>query len=154
MSERTGRWLRFMALLVVAWCVMTFTHEAGHLVGGWMGGGTLQDADLWPWHLPYSLFEPDPRPLITLWAGPILGVLVPLAVAMIVRKEAAWFIASFCLLANGAYLAASWLSGDRFLDAPRLLAAGASTVSLAIYCALTIALGYARFRKSCIAMLR
>ena len=69
---------RLTALLGLAWCVMTFTHEAGHIVGGWLCGGTLVDAKLWPWTLPYSVFNPDPRPLVTLWSGPVLGAVVPL----------------------------------------------------------------------------
>ncbi|RMF40779.1 MAG: hypothetical protein D6753_10925 [Planctomycetota bacterium] len=57
--------------------VMAFTHEIGHIVGGWCCGGTLKTADLIPWHLPYSIFDPDPKPLVTLWCGPILGIVVP-----------------------------------------------------------------------------
>lgn len=151
--------LRAAVLLLLAWCVMVMTHESGHLVGGWLGGGTLAHAELRPWHMPHSLFVPDPKPLLTLWSGPVLGVVVPIAVALLLRwstrlKQPAWFIADFCLLANGAYLAASWLSGDRFLDTPRLLAAGAWPASIATYCLVTIGIGYVRFRADCMALLR
>jgi hypothetical protein len=128
---------------------MTFTHEMGHVIGGWCCGGTLTDADLLPWHLPYSIFNPDPKPLVTLWCGPLLGVLVPLAVASLVRRNWMWFIANFCLVANGAYLATAWLSGDRYLDTPKLLEHGASPITIALYCLLTIGIGYVRFRRSC-----
>lgn len=147
------RYLVFIGLLVVSWCVMTFTHELGHIVAGWCSGGTLRDWDLVPWRLPYSIFNPDPRPLVTLWGGPILGVAVPLLVGVVVRRDAMWLIANFCLLANGAYLAIAWISGDRFLDTPRLLAEGAHPATIAIYCLLTIGLGYDGFRRSCIRML-
>lgn len=139
----------FAALLLAAWCVMAVTHEMGHVIGGWLSGGRLQGADLRPWQLPYSLFEPDPHPLITLWSGPLLGVFLPLAVALLVRRRWMWFIADFCLLANGAYLVTAWFSGDRLLDTPRLLQAGASPVSIALYCAVTIGIGYLRFRRDC-----
>ena len=148
------RWLRLTILLMAGWCVMTMTHECGHLVGGWLGGGTLREADLRPWHLPHSLFNPDPVPLLTLWCGPVLGVVVPLAVAGVVRRAWLWFIADFCLLANGSYLATAWISGDRFLDTPRLLEAGAWPISIVVYCALTIGFGYLRFRADCQAVLR
>lgn len=153
------RWLKLIALLVVAWCVMVIAHECGHLIGGWFGGGKLQHVELRPWHLPHSLFVPDPKPLVTLWAGPLFGVGLPLVVALMVRglpraKLAAWFIADFCLLANGAYLAASWISGDRFLDTPRLLAAGASPVVIGAFCAAAIGIGYLRFRADCAAVWR
>lgn len=148
-----SRWLQLIALLIAGWCVMTFTHEAGHLVGGWLGGGTLQHAELRPWHLPHSLFEPDPHPLLTLWCGPLLGVVVPVIVALLIRRPWAWFLADFCLLANGAYLATAWITGDRYLDTPRLLAAGAWPISVATYCAITIGVGYFRFRRDCRSLL-
>lgn len=132
---------------------MAMTHELGHVVAGLCCGGTLKQADILPWHLPFSIFDPDPYPLITLWSGPILGAFVPCLVAALVRHVWMWFVANFCLLANGAYLAAAWLTGDRFLDTARLLENGASSVSLAIYCIVTIGIGYVGFRRSCLAVL-
>ncbi|MCU0721289.1 MAG: hypothetical protein MUC83_16380 [Pirellula sp.] len=132
---------------------MTTIHEMGHIIGGTCCGGLLISADLLPWHLPYSIFEPDPYPLVTLWAGLMIGVLAPAAVAMIVQREWMWFIANFCILANGTYIAIAWLSGDRYLDTPRLLEHGASPISIAVYCLLTIAFGYVGFRRSCIVAL-
>ncbi len=94
--------------------------------------------------------SPDPHPLITLWAGPLLGVAVPLIAASIIRKRWAWFVADFCLIANGGYLALAWLSGDHFLDTTRLLAGGAHPASIVVYCFLTIGFGYFWFRSDCI----
>jgi hypothetical protein len=148
-SSTPHRVALFVLLLIASWCVMCFTHEAGHIVGGWLGGGTLTAASLWPWTLPWSIFEPDPYPLVTLWSGPLLGVVVPLVFAVVVRHMAVWFIADFCLLANGTYLFAAWISGDRHLDTPRLLTAGAHPISLVVYCAVTIGVGYWWFRKDC-----
>ena len=148
-----NRVLRFAALLAASWFAMTLTHEAGHIVGGWCGGATLTDADLLPWHLPYSLFDPDPRPLVTLWCGPNLGAAVPQVLALLVRRPSARFIAHFCVRANGAYLAAGWVSGDRYLDTPKLLDHGAPPAAVAAYCVLTIGFGYAGFRRACGAVL-
>jgi hypothetical protein len=144
-----SRFARFGLLLVVSWCVMTFTHEAGHVVGGWASGGTLREAHLLPWELPYSTFDPDPRPLVTLWSGPVLGVLVPLALAAAIRRHWAWFISHFCLLANGSYLAIAWATGDNLLDTPKLLARGAYPATIAAYCLLAIGFGYVGFRRHC-----
>lgn len=141
--------LRLVALLIAAWCVMTFTHECGHIVCGCACGGKLISADLLPWHLPYSIFEPDPHPLVTLWGGPVLGVVVPLLIAWLFRAQWLWFIAHFCVLANGAYLTTAWLSGDRYLDTPKLLEHGAHPLTIAVYCAITIGCGYVGFRKQC-----
>lgn len=147
------RIFRFALLLVASWVVMTSTHEMGHIVGGWCSGGTLKTADLLPWHLPYSIFDPDPRPLVTLWCGPILGVVIPVGLAIVLRREWIWFIANFCVLANGAYLATAWISGDRHLDTPRLLEHGAHPIAIGLYCVLTIGFGYVGFRRSCIRVL-
>ncbi|MEM6776565.1 MAG: hypothetical protein AAF670_02845 [Planctomycetota bacterium] len=128
---------------------MTLTHECGHIVGGWMGGATLTDCDLAPWRMPYSLHAPDPRPLMTLWSGPMLGVIVPLLAAAVIQRPWSWFVADFCVLANGAYLALAWLAGDRFLDTPRLLAAGAHPISIVLFVVSTTLVGYVRFRNDC-----
>ena len=144
---------RFLCLMVASWIVMTFTHEMGHIIGGTCCGGSLQSADLLPWHLPYSIFDPDPFPLVTLWAGLIIGILAPVAVAMIIQRDCMWFIANFCVLANGAYIATAWFSGDRYLDTPKLLEHGASPIAIALYCLLTLGFGYVGFRRSCIAAL-
>lgn len=149
----SNRFLRLTFLLLVSWCVMTTTHESGHVVGGWLSGGTLQEASLAPWGLPHSRFEPDPRPLVTLWAGPVLSVVVPLLIAVGVRRPAAWFVAHFCVLANGCYLALAWVTGDNLLDTPRLFAAGCPAWAVALYCLATISVGYVGFRRGCVRVL-
>lgn len=146
--------LRLLLLLLLAsWCVMVLTHEIGHLLGGWLGGGTLVECDLAPWRLSYSFHNPDTSPKLTLWAGPLVGVVVPLLVAMTVRHRWSWFIADFCLLANGIYLALAALSGDRLLDTPRMLAAGVHPLWIVLFCSVAICVGYFRFRKDVIAIL-
>ncbi len=132
---------------------MTLVHESGHLICGWLCGGTLLSADLLPWHLPYSIFEPDPHPLVTLWGGPVLGVAIPFSIAALFRLDWLWFIAYFCMLANGSYLATAWFTGDRYLDTTKLLQHGAHSWSIGIYCLLTIGFGYIGFRRQCVRML-
>jgi hypothetical protein len=145
--------MHFLLLLVASWMVMTFTHEMGHIIGGWCCGGTLKTADLLPWHLPYSIFDPDPKPLVTLWCGPILGVVAPVGLALAIRRECIWFVANFCALANGAYIAVAWISGDRYLDTPQLLEHGAHPVTIGVYCLVALGFGYVGFRRSCIVSL-
>lgn len=153
LSQRFRRIFHFVSLLVASWCVMTVIHEAAHIVCGWASGGTLQEADIVPWGLPHSHFDPDPWPLVTLWGGPLLGVLVPLGLAAVVRRGWMWFIAYFCLLANGFYLVTAWASGERFLDTPRLLHHGAHPATIAVYCVVTISTGYVGFRRECMRVL-
>lgn len=148
-----NRFVNFGLLLVASWVVMTMSHEVGHLVGGWAGGGTLTDFDLAPWRLPYSVHNPDPNPRLTLWAGPLLGVVVPIAAALALRRHWSNFVADFCLIANGTYLALGWATGDPLLDTPKMLAAGTSPALIAAYCTVMIAVGYARFRADCVSVL-
>ncbi|RLS55617.1 MAG: hypothetical protein DWH91_08820 [Planctomycetota bacterium] len=133
---------------------MAVTHECGHLIGGWASGATLVQAELRPWRLPHSHFSPDPHPLVTLWAGPLLGVMGPGVVALLIRRVSTRFMASFCGLTNGLYLATAWFTGDRFLDTQRLLEAGASLVEITLFCLVTVLIAYPIFRKSCLAILR
>jgi hypothetical protein len=147
------RMFLFVILLLVSWSVMTFTHEMGHILAGWASGGTLHHAEVWPWTLPHSHFDPDPYPLVTLWGGPVLGALMPLLLAALLRQSWAWFVAHFCLLANGSYLAIAWYTGESYLDTPRLLAAGAWPVSIASYCLVTLTIGYVGFRAECVRVL-
>lgn len=148
-----NRVLYFLALLIVSWCLMTMTHELGHIIGGGICGGTLTDFDLLPWHLPYSIFEPDPMPLVTLWSGPILGIAVPVVIAIIAKRDWTWFVADFCIVANGFYIGTAWFSNDRFLDTPKLLKHGAQPVTILLFVLVTIGFGYIRFRQSCIRVL-
>ena len=145
--------LKLACLLLISWCVMCFVHESGHIVCGWSCGGALISYDLFPWHLPYSIFDPDPWPLVTLWGGPLVGASLPLSVACLVRREWAWFVAYFCLLANGIYLALAWVTGDVYLDTPKLLEHGTHPATILAYCVLTIGFGYLGFRRHCVAIL-
>lgn len=145
--------LDFLLLLILSWCVMTFTHELGHIITGCCSGGHLQKWDLAPWRLPYSFFDPNPHPLLTLWGGPILGAVIPCVVATVWRSNRGWFVAYFCVLANGIYLLLAWWSGERFLDTPQLLEQGASRFSVGLFCLVTISMGYIGIRKTCMLLL-
>ncbi|WP_442485728.1 hypothetical protein [Aeoliella sp. SH292] len=139
---------KLSALVLLSWCVMTTTHELGHLVTGWLGGGTLVDVELRPWKLPHSRFAPDPYPRLTLWGGPVLGVALPVLLAWAIDRQWAWFVANFCVLANGLYILLAWYSGDRWLDTPRLIAEGESLLVIAIFAALATSAGYYGMRGS------
>jgi len=140
--------MKCILLLAVSWEVMCFTHEAGHILGGWATGAKLEQVELRPWLLPYSIFKEENYPLTILWSGPLFGVIGPCLAAAIIRHRLAWFVANFCLLANGLYIAVGWYAGDRFLDTTRMFEYGASPVSVAFYCLVTVVAGYYGFRRS------
>jgi len=147
-------YVSFLAMLVASWCVMVTTHELGHIVAGLLGGGQLVHAELRPWKLPHSHFMPDPYPLATLWGGPIFGVVIPMILAGIIRRRWGWFIADFCLIAGGSYLALAWISHEPLLDTARLIQKGAPRWQIVLFCLITIVPGYVRFRKRCAEWLR
>ena len=144
------RTARLVALLILSWPIMLMTHEIGHILGGWLSGATLKDYDLLPWRLPYSIHDPDPHPLVTLWSGPLFGIFTPLLIACLIRRPTVWLVAYFCMIANGVYLAAAWISGDRFLDTTMMLEKGTHPLWLALFCVATIPIGYAGLRKACL----
>ena len=87
----------------------------------------------------------NPRPLVVAWSGPLLGIAVPLLLWLLsarLRLPAAFvlrFFAGFCLIANGAYLAAGAWAGIG--DAGDLLRHGAPSWCLWLFGALTVPVG-------------
>ncbi len=135
--------------LLWGWSVMMLTHELGHVAGGLAGGGVLVVLELRPWHLPYSFFQPDPHPAITLWSGPLAGCVIPLLAALGWNRPAVWFVAWFCVVSNAAYLLLGYFSGDPELDSTKMLATGTHPAVLVIVAATLLGLGYYRFRACC-----
>lgn len=151
-SPVIGRLVASAGWLLLSWVVMCLTHETGHLLGGWLAGATLVAYDLAPWRLPYSIHDPDPDPLGTLWAGPLFGMVTPVLVAVPIRRDRVWFVADFCLLANGSYLALGGVWGERWHDTQRLLAAGASPWLIGVTAGIATVIGYLRFRRDWMAL--
>jgi hypothetical protein len=149
-DKRMGQSATLLIWLLWAWVVMTLCHELGHVVAGTVGGATLTQLELRPWRLPHSLFAGDQNPLITLWAGPVLGCGIPLLVAAIARRPACWFVAWFCVVANASYLLLGYFSGDAELDSTKMIRAGTPPIVLLGVTVVTLPLGYTRFRRSCI----
>jgi hypothetical protein len=57
---------------------MMGVHELGHVVGAWLTGGVVQKVVLHPLAISRTDVEPNPQPLVVVWAGPFVGVLLPL----------------------------------------------------------------------------
>ncbi len=110
-------WLAFMAV-----------HELGHVVAGWSTGGTVTKVVVHPLAISRTDVSPNPHPLIVVWAGPLLGVILPMVIwgifwaAKLPGDYLARFFAGFCLIANGAYIAAG--SFGQIADAGDMLRHG------------------------------
>ncbi len=112
-SHSPARWPRIVligSLLGVSWLGMQIIHELGHVLGAWATGGTVVHVELKPWTISRTDVSPNPRPLVEIWAGPIVGVLLPVALWLGARvARLSWtyllrFFAGFCLVANGCYI--------------------------------------------------
>jgi hypothetical protein len=89
---------------------MQAVHESGHALAAWLTGGIIQKVVLHPLAFSRTDVNPNPHPLVEIWAGPLLGSLLPLlGWALVVRWRVPYvflwrFFAGFCLVANGVYL--------------------------------------------------
>ena len=90
---------------------MMGVHELGHVVGAVVTGGTVERVVLHPLTISRTDVSPNPHPGVVVWLGPVIGCLLPMAaIALVPRRltvlsKMARFIAGFCLVANGAYIA-------------------------------------------------
>ena len=102
--------LLIFSAVLLAWLLMQAVHESGHVAAAWATGGAVERVVLHPLAISRTDIEPNPHPLLVVWAGPIVGVLAPLALWGILaaaKTSLAWlarFFAGFCLLANGLYI--------------------------------------------------
>jgi hypothetical protein len=114
--------------ILASWLGMQAVHEFGHVAGAWLTGGRVARVVLHPLTISRTDLARNPHPLLVVWAGPVLGCLLPLAawsLAAALRWPWAYlprFFAGFCLVANGAYIAVGSL--DRVGDAGVMLRHG------------------------------
>src|SRR5262245_59144782 len=103
--------------LLGSWLGMQAVHESGHVLGASLTGGRVARVVLYPLTISRTDLAFNPNPLVVVWAGPALGVLLPLllwGIAAAMRMPGAFvlrFFAGFCLIANGAYLAVGSVDG-------------------------------------------
>ena len=115
-----ARWLQvalIVATLLGSWLGMQAVHELGHVGGAILTGATVERVVLHPLTLSRTEIGRNPQPLLVVWAGPLVGVLLPLMtwrLLVFVRYRRAYlvrFFAGFCLVANGLYLGVGSLDG-------------------------------------------
>jgi hypothetical protein len=109
-SSRFHQALLIGTLLPLCWFVMMPVHELGHVFGAWLTGGSVERVILHPLTISRTDLAANPNPIVVVWAGPIVGVLLPLTLLTGVRLAHApgqapiRFFVGFCLIANGAYI--------------------------------------------------
>ena len=128
-----------------SWLGMQAVHESGHILGAWLTGGGVARVVLYPLTLSRTDLADNPSPLGVVWAGPIVGVAVPLllwgiaAAAQLPSAFVLRFFAGFCLLANGLYIAIG--SFDRVGDCGEMLRHGSEPWLLWLFGAVTAPVG-------------
>ena len=138
--------LLIVTFLAWSWLAMMVVHELGHVVAALCTGATVEKVVLHPLAISRTDVRNNQSPLVVIWAGPILGVLLPLTLLAIVRsvKGIGWphmkFFAGFCLVANGAYIGCG--SFERIGDAGDLLGHGSPAWTLWLFGVVTIPCGF------------
>jgi hypothetical protein len=64
--------------LVCSWLLMQIIHESGHIMAAIATGGVVREVVLVPWQFSRTELADNPCPGIVVWAGPVLGVTLPL----------------------------------------------------------------------------
>lgn len=145
-KEAIRRLLGGVSVLAYSWFLMMAIHEAGHVIAAIATGGTVQKIQLQPLAISKTDVAPNPKPLFVVWAGPLVGALFPFIVLGILRtqKAAIWqlalFFAGFCLIANGAYIAAG--SFDQVGDCKVMLKEGSPMWTLLLFGGIAIPTGF------------
>jgi hypothetical protein len=124
---------------------MQAVHELGHVLGAILTGGEIARVVLHPLAISRTDLIENPHPLVVVWAGPSVGVLLPLLVwGMLSATEmpgafVARFFAGCCLIANGAYIGAGSFQGAG--DCGEMLRQGSNAWVLWLFGAVTVPMG-------------
>lgn len=108
--NRKHQFLLIGTLLPLCWLWMQVVHELGHIAAALATGGEIARVVLHPLAISRTDVAVNPRPLLVVWAGPLVGVLLPvflLAICKLGKLPLGYlvrFFAGFCLIANGAYI--------------------------------------------------
>jgi len=144
--QRTNQLVLIASFLPFCWLAFLVVHEFGHVVAGWLTGGTVTKVVLHPLSISRTDVSPNPNPSVVVWAGPIAGVLLPLFIWGVFRWRRipgdylARFFAGFCLIANGAYIAIG--SFERIGDSRQMLRHGSPIWLLWLFGVVTVPAGF------------
>ena len=133
--------------LVGSWLGMQVVHELGHVLGAWATGGKVSRVVLSPTTLTRTDVTNNSRPLIVAWAGPVVGIALPLLLwfgMQAIRRPSAIvlrFFAGFCLIVNGLYIGLG--SFGRVGDCGEMLRHGSAPWQLWLFGAVTAPIGLA-----------
>lgn len=143
--QRLPQFLLILSTLLGSWLGMQAVHELGHILGARLTGGIVEQVVLHPLKLSRTDLSVNPHPLAVVWAGPMIGVIIPLllwGIARLLRLSGAFvlrFFAGFCLIANGCYIGIG--SFGRVGDCRVMLGHGSAAWQLWLFGLICIPLG-------------
>lgn len=144
--HRVHQVLLIVTFLAFSWLAMMILHELGHVIGAVCVGASVEKVVLHPLEISRTDVGNNQHPLVVIWAGPILGAMLPLLMLSFFRQAnwSCWplarFFAGFCLVANGGYI--GFGSFERIGDAGDLLNHGSPTWTLWLFGVVTIPFGF------------
>lgn len=139
------REILIVSTLLNSWLGMQAVHELGHVCGAWLTGGTVQQVVLHPLTISRTDLADNPAPLAVVWAGPLIGALLPLviwllsAAARMPGNFVLRFFAGFCLIANGLYIGLGSFGGIG--DCGEMLRHGSQAWQLWLFGVVTVPVG-------------
>jgi hypothetical protein len=143
--QRLHQVILVLSTLFGSWLGMQAVHELGHVLGAMLSGGQVAQVVLHPVTISRTDLIKNPRPLVVVWAGPLVGVILPpilwgiLAVTRMQGAFVARFFAGFCLIANGAYIGVGSFVGAG--DCGEMLRHGSNAWVLWLFGAVSVPMG-------------
>jgi hypothetical protein len=140
-----------VSVLLASWLGMQDVHEFGHVAAAWLTGGQVTQVVLHPLTISRTDLATNPSPLLVVWAGPVVGCVLPLmAWGLVEAFRWSWsylprFFAGFCLIANGAYIGVG--SFDEVGDAGIMLRYGSPIWSLWAFGVVAVLIGFLLWHK-------
>jgi hypothetical protein len=143
--KRLDQIVLIITFLGFSWLTMQAIHELGHVLGALASGGQVVKVILHPLTISGTFVSPNPHPLCEVWAGPMVGALLPLLALLLasgLRSPGIYlfrFFAGFCLIANGAYIGRGTFAG--MADSAELLSYGAQRWQLLLFGVIAVTSG-------------
>ena len=144
--KRAEQLILIVSFLAVCWLGMQAVHELGHVLAARATGGKIVRVVLYPTTISRTEVFPNPHPLIEVWAGPVVGSILPLLVYLLAAATRCpglylfRFFAGFCLVANGSYLLAGTI--EEMGDPGELLHHGSHAWQLILFGLIAAPLGF------------
>jgi hypothetical protein len=144
--KRIEQSVLIVTFLAFSWLAMQAVHELGHVAGAWLTKAEVTKVALHPCEISRTDLGHNPEPLVVVWAGPVLGVLLPVLVFLLAKFCRApgvylfRFFAGFCLVANGAYIAFGPAEGAA--DTGVMIQHGSTRATMIVFGILTAPIGF------------